>query len=313
MLADVLALAQVRGALMATFDARAPWGIELPERRGASFHAVVSGVCWFTAEGAPPRQLAPGDLVLLPTGARHELTAERGLPLVRFDEQLKAELITDTGDLVLDGPGARTRILCAGYSYDAEVAQPLLGLLPAVLHIATTAPEHGPHLRSVLDLLAHETAASADTGADTAAARLLDLLLIHVVRTWLRAQGTGSDGQPPASWLRGLRDPATAQVLTLLHAQPARAWTLEQLAEAAHVSRATLARRFTRHVGEPPLTYLTRWRMDLAARRLRETALPAAVIARDVGYTSEYAFNRAFARIRGCPPGRYRHNNTSAA
>ncbi len=307
-LGDVLAIARVDAALMATYDARAPWGIELPARQGATFHAVVAGTCWFTADGAPPRQLAPGDLVLLPTGARHELATAPDQPLRPFDEDLKRSLIQPSGELVLDGPGARTRILCAGYSYDTHLAHPVLSLLPPVLHVATAQPDTGPWLRALLDLLTHETHTNSATGSATAAVRLLDLLLIHVVRAWLNT-GAGTGDSPAASWLNGLRDPLTAQALALIHERPANDWTLDTLAAAVHVSRATLARRFTHHVGEPPLSYLTRWRLELAARKLRDTALPAAHIAREVGYTSEYAFNRAFTRVRGCPPGRYRRQS----
>jgi AraC-like DNA-binding protein len=310
-LADVLAVARVHGALLATFNAGAPWGIELPARPGASFHAVVAGTCWFTADGVPPRQLAPGDVVLLPGGVRHELASEPGLPLRRFDEDLKRDLIRPDGELLLDGPGARTRILCAGYSYDTEVAHPVLGLLPPVLQVAATQPETGPWLRTVLDLLAHETHCSAGTGSATAAARLLDVLLVHVVRAWLGTGGAEQGGRTEASWLRGLGDPVTARTLAVLHDRPGEDWTVERLAATVHVSRATLARRFTQYVGEPPLSYLTRWRIELAARRLRGTTLPAAAIAREVGYTSEYAFNRAFVRLRGCPPGRYRRERSA--
>jgi AraC-like DNA-binding protein len=309
-LGDVLALARVDAALMAALDARAPWGIEIPTRRGASFHAVVAGTCWFTVDGVPPRQLGPGDLVLLPTGVRHELAAEPGLPLRPFDDDLKRSLIQPNGDLVLDGPGARTRILCAGYTYDTESAHPVLGLLPAVLHVPTAQPEHGPWLRSLLDLLAHETHDSTATGSATAAVRLLDLLLVHVIRAWLAAGPAGD--RPDPSWLRGLGDPLTARTLALLHDEPGRDWTVESLASAVNVSRATLARRFTEHVGVPPLTYLTRWRIELAARKLRDTTMSTARIAREVGYTSEYAFNRAFSRVRGHPPGRYRRLATDA-
>ncbi|MDG4768318.1 AraC family transcriptional regulator [Solwaraspora sp. WMMD406] len=312
-LGDVLALARVDASLLATFDARAPWAIELPARSGAAFHAVVAGTCWFAADGTPPRRLAPGDVVLLPAGARHQLATDPDLPPRRFDDDLKRGLIRADGDLVLDGPGARTRILCAGYRYDAEAAHPVLSLLPPVLHVAADESEHGPWLRSILDLLAHETRGgtaapgtaapgAATAGAATAAVRLLDLLLIHVIRAWL---ATG--GEPAGvSWLRGLRDPVTARALAALHGRPAHGWTLDTLAATINVSRSTLARRFSRHVGEPPLTYLTRWRLDLAARRLRDTSRPVAAIAHEVGYTSEFAFNRAFTRAHGCPPGRYR-------
>ena len=317
MLSDVLTVAGVSGALMATFDACAPWAIELPERAGASFHAVVAGTCWFTADGQAPCQLTPGDLVLLPSGVRHELAAEPGLPPRRFDEDLKAALITPDGELVIDGPGVRTRVLCAGYSYDNDVAHPLLSLLPPVLHVATAQPDTGPQLRAVLDLLAHEARGGADIGAQTTSVKLLDILLVHVVRTWLRtpeaAAGAARAGAgQPASWLRGLRDPVTAQALALLHERPGYDWTLQEIADAVHVSRATLARRFTQQIGEPPFSYLTRWRMELAARQLRDSTQPAAQVAKAVGYTSEYAFNRAFAKHRGAPPGRYQREHHAA-
>jgi AraC-like DNA-binding protein len=324
-LSDVLAVAQVDSALMATFDARAPWGISLPPRSGAYLHAVVAGTCWFAADlpGGPssPRHLTPGDLVLLPAGTPHELSSEAPSParpaLRPFTEDLKRSLISPDGELVIEGPGTRARILCAAYSYRSQV-HPVLGLLPAVLQVATAQPDAGPWLRAVVDLLAHEARGSTTAGSDTAAVRLLDILLVHVVRAWLdgRAGVTGDPadggtGPVAASWLAGLRDPLTARTLAVMHEHPGDPWTLDTLAATVHTSRATLARRFTSQVGEPPLTYLARWRMELAAARLRATTFPVATIAREVGYTSEYAFNRAFTRIQGSPPGRYRRSSRS--
>ena len=124
--------------------------------------------------------------------------------------------------------------------------------------------------------------------------RLVDILLVYVLRAWL-------DTDPATrtvSWLHALRDPAVAAALGALHAEPARPWTIESLADRVAVSRATLARRFPALVGETPAAYLTRWRMDLASRRLRDTDDPIDVVARAVGYTSEYAFSRAFSRAR---------------
>jgi AraC-like DNA-binding protein len=325
-LSDVLAVAQVDSALMATFDARAPWGVSLSSRRGAYFHAVVAGTCWFVPhleDGGPstPRLLTPGDLLLLPGGSPHELASEppgpERAPLQAFTQDLKRHLISPTGELVIAGPGARARVLCAGYSYGADV-HPVLGLLPPVLHVPTAQPEAGPWLRTVLDLLAHEARGGASAGSDTAAVRLLDVLLVHVVRAWLADQSGTADAatsEAPAapSWLAGLRDPVTARTLSVMHERPGDPWTLGTLAAAVPTSRATVARHFAAHVGEPPLTYLTRWRMELAASRLRKTDLSVAAIAREVGYRSEYAFNRAFTRIQGSPPGRYRRRVTSRA
>ena len=139
-------------------------------------------------------------------------------------------------------------------------------------------------------------------GSQAAVERLIEVLFVHVLRSWL---DTSADSTPP-SWLTGLRDSVIARALGLLHSQPERAWTNDELAAAVHVSRSTLVRRFNDLVGEPPAAYLTRWRMELAARLLRESEQPVGRISHRVGYTSEFAFSRAFSKHRGEPPGRYR-------
>ena len=175
-----------------------------------------------------------------------------------------------------------------------------MGQLPPVVHVPAD-PVGGRDVAAIIELLAMEVGARRP-GSRAAAARLIDTLLIAAIRHWLDRQ---ADGDVP-SWLRALRDPVLARVIAALHARPAEPWTVESLAREVHVSRATLARRFAEVVGEPPLTYLTRWRMHLASQRLKYSTETVEAIAREVGYTSEYAFNRAFARHRGQPPGRYR-------
>jgi AraC-like DNA-binding protein len=299
-LADVLDLSRVSGALLAQLVAHEPWGIAIDRQSGATFHAIVAGDCWLRVPGAKPRRMMPGDVVLLPTNAPHDLLSAPDAAAKPFDRVTKESLRTPAGEVELPGSGAITRILCAAYDYDHEVAQPLLSLLPAVLHLPAGDPASDGAVESTLRLLTLELG-SGSPGSQAAAARLIDVLLIHVVRAWLRAHAEGD-----ASWLVALRDPVAARALALLHERPDDAWTVERLAQEVSVSRATLSRRFTELVGEPPLGYLTRWRMDLAAKRLRDTDDTLAAIAGDVGYTSEYAFARAFARERGEPPGRYR-------
>jgi AraC-like DNA-binding protein len=172
--------------------------------------------------------------------------------------------------------------------------------LPAVI-VVKADPVAGRDIAAIVQLLAMEVGARRP-GSRAAAARLIDTLLIAAIRHWLDEQA----GDEPPSWLRALRDPTLARVIAHLHVRPAEPWTVAALAREVHVSRATLARRFAELVGEPPLTYLARWRMHLAAQRLKHSTDTVEVIARDVGYTSEYAFNRAFSRHRGAPPGRYR-------
>jgi AraC-like DNA-binding protein len=299
-LADVLDLSRVRGALMANVRARAPWGLRLPQSSGAAFHAVTAGTAWLRLDGHEPIQLMPGDLALLPSGVTHRLSSAPDGKCTPFDRATKQQLLTSEGNLDLPGHGAVTTFVCAGYDYDLDVGQSLMGLLPQVLHVPAD-PVTGRDIAALVELLASEIGAR-DAGSRTAAARLIDLLLIASLRRWADEQPP--DGRP--SWLTALRDPLIGRALALLHDRPAAPWTLASLAHEVHISRATLARRFTDAVGEPPLSYLTRWRMHLAAERLKHGTETVEEIARQVGYTSEYAFNRAFARHRGQPPGRYR-------
>ena len=300
-LADVLEVARVSGSVLAHIHAHEPWGLDLLLENGAACHAVTAGSIWLEVDGEPPQRLMPGDVVLLPTGLRHLLLSAPGVPARRYDADLKAELVTDAGDLVIPGPGPPSRFLCAGFSYDNELAHPLLSLLPPVLHVSPA--DEGPEtpLQSTLRLLMGELSRH-QIGSEAAVERLIEVLFVHVIRSWLE---TNADSTPP-SWLTGLRDAVVARALGLLHSEPDRAWTVDDLAAAVHVSRSTLVRRFNHLVGEPPGAYLTRWRMELAARLLRESEQPVGRIAHRVGYTSEFAFSRAFSKHRGEPPGRYR-------
>jgi AraC-like DNA-binding protein len=299
-LADVLDLSRVRGALVATVRARAPWGLELPQSTGASFHAVTAGTAWLRIAGAQPLQLMPGDVLLLPTGIAHRLASEATGRCIGFDRALKERLMTPDGELEIGGAAALTTFVCAGYDYDLDIAAPLVSLLPPAVHVRAD-PVAGRDVAAMVELLALEAGARRP-GARAAAARLIDMLFIASVRHWIAEQANPDT----PSWLRALRDPQIAQVIALLHDRPAERWTVEALAREVHLSRASLARRFNELVGEPPLTYLARWRMHLAAQRLKYSADTVDTVARDVGYTSEFAFNRAFARHHGQPPGRYR-------
>jgi len=214
--------------------------------------------------------------------------------------------MTPAGDLSVGASGATTTFVCAAYEYDIDVAQPLLRALPDVIHVPAD-PVAGRDVTALVELLAREVG-ERDAGARSATARLIDLLLIAAIRRWLATSPLGD--QP--SWLTALGDPQIGHVLATLHDRPGERWTLDLLAREAHVSRATLARRFAETVGEPPLAYLARWRMHLAAQRLKHSNDAIETIARDVGYTSEFAFNRAFARHRGEPPGRYRRLRRAA-
>ncbi|HEY7075292.1 MAG TPA: AraC family transcriptional regulator [Solirubrobacteraceae bacterium] len=301
-LADVFDLSRVSGAVLAQLIAYEPWGVAVDPLPGAVFHAVVAGSCWLRMPGYAPRRLMPGDVVLLPTNTPHALVSSvdaRTESLSQFDKDARR---TPDGDIVIPGPGAGTRVLCAAYDYDHEVAHPLMSQLPPLLYVPAGMPDADRGVADTLRLLALELG-GRPPGSRAAVGRLIDVMLIHVMRAWLRRQDDAPDG-----WLLALRDPVLAAAMNAIHQRPAEPWTTETLAGEVSVSRATLARRFVQLVGQTPPEYLTRWRMDLAAQRLRDTEDTIAAIAAAVGYRSEYSFSRAFSRHRGTAPGRYRRH-----
>ena len=305
-LTAVLAVAGVRGTVAATLDAAEPWGLTLDAVPGAAFHAVTDGLAWLRIAGQAGLRLMPGDVVLLPTGIAHRLSSGPDAGTTPFDHAAAERALAAGESLRLGtGPG-QTRILCASYRQDPAVTVPLLTLLPDVLHIP--ARQAGTALDATLRLLASEIS-QPQPGAAAVLDRIVDILLVQLLRAWLATDP--AQARTP-SWLSALTDPVAGPALAVLHTQPGRDWTIPSLAAAIGVSRATLARRFPAQVGCTPAAYLTRWRMDLAAVRLRDTDDTVGAVARSLGYTSEYAFNRAFTRDRRIPPGRYRTHSRAA-
>ena len=305
-LTAVLAVAGVRGTVAATLNAAEPWGLALDAVPGAAFHAITDGLAWLRISGRPGVRLMPGDVVLLPAGTAHVLASAPDADTVPFDHLAAEQALAAGYELHLGIGIAQTRILCASYHQDPAVTVPLLTLLPEVLHI----PSHqaGAALDTTLRLLAQEIS-RPQPGTAAVLNRIVDILLVQLLRSWI---DTGPTHDRTASWLSALTDPVAGAALAVLHTQPGHDWTIPSLAAAIGVSRATLARRFPARVGSTPAAYLTRWRMDLAAVRLRDTDDTVGTIARSLGYTSEYAFNRAFTRARHIPPGRYRTHSRDA-
>jgi AraC-like DNA-binding protein len=285
---------------MAHVRARAPWGLRLARATGATFHAVTTGHCWVRVPGRSPRKLLAGDVVLLPTGAAHVVSSDAAGAARAWDRVAKASARTAAGEIVLTGAGAASHLVCAAYDYDRDVVHPLLALLPPTLFISERDGPEADGVRSTVHLLQREIT-TPSAGSSIVLDRLIDVLFVHVIRAWIAARDDRA-----TSWLVALRNPSISRALAIMHAEPGAPWTLERLARESSLSRATLARRFTSLVGEPPLSYLARWRMELAARDLRETDDAVSAIAHRVGYTSEFAFSRAFSRHRGRSPGRYR-------
>jgi AraC-like DNA-binding protein len=309
-LADVLSSTRIGGTVFCRSELTAPWGMLFEPASRAGLHIVARGSCWLRARGrSTPLHLAQGDVVLLPHGAGHSLTSDPNVQPVPFPKLVGRCQVSHNAhgmSLSMEGKGPSTVLLCGAYRFEHDGIHPLLSLLPPLIHIPASGGLVAGPLEAVLRLLVAEYA-QPGPGSVTVTARLVDVLFIQIIRCWLEQQPEGSAG-----WLGAVRDPQVGRALALMHGEPRRDWTVESLAAEVACSRATFARRFRDLVGEPPLVYLTRLRMDVAARMLRDSDQPLAAIAAHVGYASEFAFNRTFHRVRGVPPGRYREQARSA-
>jgi AraC-like DNA-binding protein len=303
-LSDVLDMLQLRGEVFGRSELVSPWGISFPAGM-ARFHLIERGSTWMRVSGAERAfEVSAGDLVMLANGAGHELTSApeaRSIPL--------QEALADCpdGDIVRIGRGEpQTTLICGTFSLDPVASKALLAALPPVFVVAGSNGRPSETLEWTLRLFSTEVVSRAP-GHALAASRLVDLLLVQAIRAWLHGQPLEN-----ASWLGGLRDARIATALSAIHASPERSWTVNDLAETAGMSRSPFAARFTSLVGEPPLKYLTRWRMQLATRWLRGGEVSVAAIAERVGYESEAAFSRTFKRWLGETAGDVRRSAVQA-
>jgi len=276
----------------------APWAVRAEPFSGAGFHVVLEGTCWLIPPAGAAITLGPGDVVCLPHGGGHTLVDSPSTPFGEAPSASLAELVPSADN----GEGATTILLCGAYTLDQTRPHPLFRELPEVIHLPASLGRRSP-LRAAVDLLGDEVA-NPGQGTEAVVSALLDVLLLYILRAWL-------DGDPATGWAAALDDPAVATALRHIHQEPARQWTVESLGGRAGLSRAAFARRFTSLVGKAPLGYLTWWRMTLAAQLLRDSDKPLQTVAQRTGYTSEFAFAKAFKREHGLAPGRYRQQNRS--
>lgn len=298
--ADVVAATRRGTAFYARARLSAPWGIRFPPGGQASVHVITAGACWLIPDDGEPVQLTRDDVVLIPAGLGHCLSDSPGRPVTLLEE-MAGDPLGETGamELVIEGDGPVTGLLCGGYLLESGLLHPLTAMLPPIVHI-DAAQARGSGMSSAIDLLSAESQRS-DPGAPAVVASLIDLLFVYLLRAWLAGHSRADGG-----WAAALYDPAVGGALALIHAGPARPWTVVMLARAVGVPRATFTRRFTTLTGQSPMAYVTSWRMTVAARILREERGTLREVASRVGYDSEFAFARAFKRTTGYAPGRYR-------
>jgi AraC-like DNA-binding protein len=313
-LSDVLNAVRLRGAVYFDIQARAPWVAESPaaDHVGARvmpefeqvifFHIVLEGHCWawLADEPASAVCLTAGDAVVVPGGDRHvmasapDLRAEPDLDLYRKPTRRPLPYVfSDYG-----GGGAPTRYACGFLGY-ARPFTPVLGALPRLMHVDGRAS--GTDVIVDAARAALRESAHPGPGMESFLGKLGELLFLQAIRRHIATLPPDATG-----WFAGLRDHHVARALELMHGEPAARWTLELLAENVGLSRSVFAERFTRLIGTPPMQYLATWRLQLAAGRIESSGLSIAQAAAEVGYESEAAFNRAFKKRVGVPPGSWR-------
>lgn len=296
-LSDVLSLLKPASYMFRAIDAGGSWGMRFAEHGGIKCYAVLSGQVWLTVEGVQGDEhvlLEAGHCVLLPRGHASRLVSAPGSPAQDACDVLP--MVAEGGVVTINGGGAVYGL--GGYfAFDGPHAQILLGVLPSIVHIRQEADRAA--LRSSIETIMQELR-TPQPGAFLMARHLAHLMLLQALRLFL-AQGPDAG----VGWIYALGDKQIGAALNALHGDPARKWTIAALANVAAMSRSTFALRFRERVGEAPIDYLTRWRMLLAADRLRTAREAIGVIAPALGYASESAFSTAFRRVMGCAPRDY--------
>lgn len=296
-LSEVLKTIHFKNSFCRQIELSAPWGIDSPNCDGIAFLIVMRGSCWLEVEGLPAQlPLVGGDLVVLPKGQRHALRNEPTASQIHFESLLSDEQAC----LHLGSGGVVTNVVQGKFHLEKPAADPLLTALPRLIVVRGEDRHIVEGLDITLQLIAHETAFYRP-GAQTAIKYLASILFIQAIRFYIMSQEFGG-----RCWLRALTHPDIGAALGLIHQSPEQHWTVASLAASVNMSRSAFAAEFRRLVGEPPLQYLTRWRMHKAAGLLRQEKASLAQIASLVGYESEAAFSKVFKRWMDKSPGIYR-------
>jgi AraC-like DNA-binding protein len=289
------------------FDLTAPWGLQVATRFGW-FYLVTRHMCWLeVTDCCAPVRAAAGDLLIVFHDQRHFLRDQADSPAVAIQTLLEPQHFERRTPLRHGGGREATRLLAGCFCLDGLEQSPLHAALPPYVHIKGERGRARPYVRHMVRLLEMEAAAGESNG-HSIVNRLVRILLIKALQHHAADLPDGS-----ANWLRALADPDVGRALALMHAEPHAHWTVAALAERVAMSRSRFASRFVELVGQPPLEYLTRWRMQKACWLLRTTPARLKEVAIRVGYESTSAFSKAFAHAVGSAPGAYRRCSQVAA
>jgi AraC-like DNA-binding protein len=310
---------RLEGAVFYNAEFRAPWGFRSPPscevaaflRKGPKhviiFHLLTAGRARGEVEhSAHSVELVPGDIVVFPHGDAHIISNGSPTRIVNNGEHLE-EVFSQGMVLARYGGGGESTLFVGGYmECDRELSKTFLGGLPPLFKVNIRNDPAGRWLENSIKFSASQASANRE-GSDALLARISEALFVETLRHYMAELPPQQTG-----WLAGARDPAVGAALANMHRAPEHAWTIASLAQQVGVSRSVLAERFRQYLGEPPMTYLSRWRLQLGARMLTSTSYSVARVSGEEGYESEQAFNRAFKREFGAPPARFRLRARSA-
>jgi len=304
-LTAVLNALQFNGKVFCYGRFTAPWAIRMERKQCAHFHFLERGQGWVELEetGAETGVLS-GDFVILPHGDAHILRDNPKTKAVNVEGLLACR---DALILRHGGGGSETTTVCGAFTFENQIGNPILPLLPDLIHVSREKIHSAISLEPMLSLLAHE-AQNPREGSGSIIGHLTGIVFVQAVRAWIESQPQGQGG-----WLGALRDRQISSVLTLMHQRPNEPWTISKLSAEVGMSRSPFAAKFTSLVGEPPLAYLTKWRMNLAAGYLQGGQMTIREIAERVGYESQASFTNAFKRSFAVSPSRYKEKYKAAA
>jgi AraC-like DNA-binding protein len=302
-LGEALHFLRMNGAYYCRSELTAPWGLTLPPMPGYLwFHVVTSGRLWLETGAEESGWIQPGDLALVPHGDGHVLRSEPGVPAPGILD-LERESVSDRYEILRHGAGgAPTGLICGAVRFADPAGGNLIAILPSTIHVEASGSPRLDRMHTTLRLMASE-ASELRPGGEGVITRLGDILVIQAIRAWIE-----SDPAARSGWLGALRDPQIGRAISHIHRDPARNWTVASLARELAMSRSAFAARFTELVGEPVMSYVTRWRMRVAVAALKQDDTTVAQLADRLGYRSEAAFSRAFKRVIGVPPGAIRRS-----
>ncbi|NIL74576.1 AraC family transcriptional regulator [Rhodococcus sp. B10] len=302
-LGEALHFLRMTGAFYCRSELSEPWGLEMPRMDDCMwFHVVTDGRCRLDVDGAAIRYLVPGEFALVPHGLGHTLASDdhagASAPVV-YD--LPHDYVSDRYAVIRHGGGGvSTTMICGAVRLDHPSAVHLIRSLPPLIVVESVPSPHLSWMHSTLGLVADE-ARTLRPGGEAVITRLSDILVIQALRSWIEHDPAARTG-----WLGALQDPGIGPALASLHRSPDTQWTVASLAASVTMSRSAFAARFTALVGETPMKYLARWRMQVAHDLLRSGDVTVAELAKRSGYDSDAAFARAFKRVIGVPPGSVR-------